>query len=492
MSSNKNNLTGHDRRRKEQAALQQADLDILLSGTRGRKGNENNNKSEKSKLNKKKTTTKKKTADTIIPPPNINGPTYTTNVNLSSLGPDPSTRNNMSSSSSSSSRIRRNSNPKALVEAKEYEKKAMNAMKTSFLTGKFSPDYLFAGPAFRKAAQFFYMAGNTPENNQNAIKNYVLSGECMEKQLMFDAAAMDLTKAAEIVLEIGEEREKAASYYNQAGDYKLQAGDYGRACDMFLNAMNVLEPINLEAAKEYAFKIEEILIPNIENPIAIREAPTGTDIAQKVFLFYLKNEENEEMIREGLEFGEKVVSLSVAHGMKQNCFKTYLSLTIIQIHLDIILADQSYLKHLQNGDYLQSRECECAEDLIRSVKDQDEEKFEKTRKKIQNLYLDSVVMKYLMSMQFSKVTGMDEFDDDDDDDDDNNNNNSSSSSSSKGGVNDDKLNQTAKEQSNANKSEKVEEVHGIQNLSIDSTDNDDNESNKADKNEDVSDDDDIL
>ena len=315
-------------------------------------------------------------------------------------------------------------------EAEEYRIKAKNAMTKSL----FSPIDPIAGAMFyHRAAEAYKLCG---ENRLERLHR-IASGDCQLGHRAFSSAAQEYVRAAELS-EISDEtqgrkRAECTKLYSDAANAWKEAGDLGRFGECMLksafslligNSQNEdgedeeeiiiggrrLMSMNKDAVKAIEAAVETHVpdplnryktfrqtgISAFIDPDASNESDQDEDAILELCQSHLvstsyTNETLFEAVKRFVEYGEYKSALYAAGAVtailehegfatislsRAYCVETILALAIG----DVVTADNYFLQvHLQNNNYLTSRECKLAEDLIRAVKMRDVDDLEGAR-----------------------------------------------------------------------------------------------------------------
>jgi NMD protein affecting ribosome stability and mRNA decay len=120
--------------------------------------------------------------------------------------------------------------------------------------------------------------------------------------------------------------------------------------------------------------------------------PIVIDIYRDTFTFYLRN----AMIDDALTHTAKLVTLYEAMQTQSSAFKTLFSVTILLLSKgDVVSADHTYLQeHLNNAQYISSRECALAEDFITAFKNYDSERLAVAQASSTLHFMDREIIEY--------------------------------------------------------------------------------------------------
>eukprot|EP00499_Haloplacidia_sp_CaronLabIsolate_P015659 CAMPEP_0196797256 /NCGR_PEP_ID=MMETSP1104-20130614/38549_1 /TAXON_ID=33652 /ORGANISM="Cafeteria sp., Strain Caron Lab Isolate" /LENGTH=352 /DNA_ID=CAMNT_0042167661 /DNA_START=102 /DNA_END=1160 /DNA_ORIENTATION=+ len=89
---------------------------------------------------------------------------------------------------------------------------------------------------------------------------------------------------------------------------------------------------------------------------------------------------------------KRVLALWLKHGRQPNVNKLFLTITILQLAKgDVPAADTAFQEHIQNDEYLASRECAAEEELVAACRNFDESGLEEAKKAHVVQYLDAAV-----------------------------------------------------------------------------------------------------
>lgn len=300
-----------------------------------------------------------------------------------------------------------------MKEAESYRDKAKKALTRSLFS---SPDPIAGAMFYHRAAECYKQCG---ENRLERLHR-IASGDCQMGQGAYASAAAEYVRAAELV-EISEEtlerkRAECVKLYSDAAKAWTEEGDKGKAGGCLLKAgfafligddegseqiggasvnlgkMNKDAIKSIEAAIEshvpdplnryHSFRTtghSDFLDPNASPGDPIDDA-TLELCKHHLVTSSFTHETLGKAVNKFVEYGEYKSALyaagSVSAVLESDGFSTislsraYCVETILTLALgDVVAADKNFLEvHLQNNNYLSSRECKLAEDLIRAIK----------------------------------------------------------------------------------------------------------------------------
>jgi hypothetical protein len=304
-----------------------------------------------------------------------------------------------------------------LKEAEEYKQKANKCMQRGFFA---KPDPVAASTFYKRAADAYAAAGEYRMERLYRVQ----SADCNMSLGAWASAAADYTKAAELVLELGDEdvpdpdqrRRQASEYHKKAATAWTEMNEKAKAAGSQVAAAIALNH-GIEArhlSKESLAGMEEAVeahVPDPLNPYA-RYRQTG----HSAFLDPDSEETAERVSPETREFCrnhivtraysheplQQLACVLTEHGeypsalyaagaatavLEQDGLSTltlsrsYVVETILTLAMgDPVAAERAFLdRHVQKTFYLSSRECQLAEELIGAVRTRDAERLEEVR-----------------------------------------------------------------------------------------------------------------
>ena len=301
-----------------------------------------------------------------------------------------------------------------MKEAEEYRKKAKKSLQRTLFS---SPDPIAGAMFYHRAAEAYKLCG---ENRLERLHR-IASGDCQMGHDAYASAAGEYVRAAELA-EMSDEtddrkRAECTKLYSDAAKAWREEGEMGRTGECMLrsgfslliggggeddlidgrrltkmgkDALTVIEgaveshvPDPLNRYKHY----RQTGISSFIDPDAEEDGhEQGVDDAtlemcrNHVVKSSFAHETLTQAIRKFVEYGEFKSALytsgAVSALLESDGFSTitlsraFCAETVLTLALgDVVAADKFFLEvHLQNSNYLQSRECKLAEDLIRAVK----------------------------------------------------------------------------------------------------------------------------
>ena len=343
-----------------------------------------------------------------------------------------------------------------MAEAETYRVKATKAMQKSLFS---SPDPIGASLYYQKAADAYQLCG---ENRLERLHR-IACGDCQLGQNAYASAAACFIRAAELC-EVSDEndgrkRKECGKLYNDAADAFKECGELGRMGECKLKSGlslligldpetdgDVIGNSNITGMDKEALKvIEEAIEAHVPDPLnryrmfrqtgssayidpdatANNDNDEQDDATIQLCLQHLvQNSFSHETLHKAVytlsQWGEYKSALYAAGAAsttleheklatitlsRSYCIETILTLAIG----DVIAADQYFSSiHLQNTNYLSSRECKLAEDLIRAIQRRDWDALEEARSRegtnrnaLANL--DPSVRKTVMGLRVSGV-----------------------------------------------------------------------------------------
>jgi len=285
-----------------------------------------------------------------------------------------------------------------MKEAEEYRDKAKKAMQR----GMFSrPDPIIAGTYYRRAADLYKQCG---ENRLERLHR-VASGDCQRGQEAFSSAAMEYSRAAELVIESEDpdarKRTESNKLYKDAAEMWMSMNEKGKAGQCFVNAASCL----LIGTDEESGKMDKKVLAAFEEAVEahVPDSLNAFGCMRQTGVSAFKGEKDNSLAREQVvtsPFANETLTVAMKKLVQYHEYKSalyaagavttllegdgvstislgrsYLSETILQLAMgDVVAADRTFLEHhLQKNSYLTSRECKLAEDLIRAIKSMDQE-----------------------------------------------------------------------------------------------------------------------
>jgi hypothetical protein len=306
-----------------------------------------------------------------------------------------------------------------MKEAEEYRKKAKKSLQRTLFS---SPDPIAGAMFYHRAAEAYKLCG---ENRLERLHR-IASGDCQMGHDAYAIAAGEYVRAAELA-EVSEEtgerkRAECTKLYADAAKAWREEGEMGRAGECMLRSgFSLLIALGTDQdddllggtrltkmGKDAKTVIEGAVESHVPDPLnryrqfrqtgissfidpdadaeAEAEASTGLDEAtlaicqNHMVKSSFAHETLSQAIQKFIEYGEYKSALYTAGAvsalLEQDGFSTitlsraFCTETILTLALgDVVAADKYFLQvHLQNNNYLSSRECKLAEDLIRAVK----------------------------------------------------------------------------------------------------------------------------
>jgi hypothetical protein len=120
--------------------------------------------------------------------------------------------------------------------------------------------------------------------------------------------------------------------------------------------------------------------------------PNTLEIFRDLFAFYLRN----NMVDDAIAQAERLVVLFQAFQTESSMCKIMFAISVLLLSKgDVVKAEQVYLQeHLNNSQYISSKECALAEDFIMSFKHLDMEKLAAAQASTTLIYVDRDVQDY--------------------------------------------------------------------------------------------------
>ena len=363
--------------------------------------------------------------DTI---PQISSSTSTIpTINKSIPKTGPRRTNNITTSLTGAAKVEK------MKEAEEYRKKAKNAMTKTLFS---SIDPIAGGMFYRRAAEAYKLCG---ENRLERLHR-ITSGDCQLGHGAYGTAAQEYIRAAELCEmsdeKAGRKRAECTKLYKDAANAWKEAGEVARSGECMLRSAFSLLIGNPNAAadddednnddqiviggrklmtmnKEALTAIEAAVESFVPDPLNSYKDFRQTGISAFVDPEATEEEQDEDKIMEMckshlitssytnetlfqaeqkfVEYGEYKSALYTAGAITAvlqhegfatiSLSRSFCNESILALAMgDVVTADRFFLQvHLQNNNYLTSRECKLAEDLIRSVKMRDVDALEVSR-----------------------------------------------------------------------------------------------------------------
>ena len=295
----------------------------------------------------------------------------------------PSNTTTTSSTSSSSYKPRFNAKSglntieksKKLNEAKEHVNKAEEYMKVTMF--KWSPDHLGAAPYFTKAALCYKVA----DELKLAYEMYMKAGNSNDEINAFGASAQEYSKAAEICISMND-IQKAIDTYKLSGQRWGTHGHTNKYAEMLILAAKICLKQNnnddyVMKARECYEEALDMICPTeteAEDLSSIKLAVNLPEVIRDVFTFYIRN----KLYKEALALAFRSLPIFEFTKSDSTLTKMMVNITVLQLlNKDIVAADETYVQtFLGNSLFMNSSECELAEDLINAFKFDDIEKLE--------------------------------------------------------------------------------------------------------------------
>lgn len=379
-----------------------------------------------------RTKTKRQSNAAASMSPSITGSSstmYASNTALGSKSTGPRRTNHVTTSLTGAAKVQK------MKEAEEYRKKAKSALTKKLFS---SPDPIAGAMFYHRAAEAYKLCG---ENRLERLHR-IASGDCQLGHGAFNTAAQEYMRAAELS-EISDEtkgrkRAECTKLYRDAADAYKESGELARSGECMLkSAFSLLigggekeegDDDNLDDEiviggtrlmsmdKDALGAIEVAIERHVPDPLNRYKDLRQTSMS--AFVDPEKSEDDEDEIDEEaliemcrnhivtasytnetlfqavkklVEYGEFKSALyangAITALLEHEGFATislsrsYCIETILALALgDVVTADKHFLQfHLQNNNYLTSRECKLAEDLIRAVKMRDADDMETAR-----------------------------------------------------------------------------------------------------------------
>ncbi|KAL7561121.1 hypothetical protein ACA910_009384 [Epithemia clementina (nom. ined.)] len=312
-----------------------------------------------------------------------------------------------------------------LKEAQEYKEKANKCMQKSFF-GK--PDPVAASTFYKRAADCYQQLGDMGREER---LYRIQSAQCNEMIGAWASVAVDYTRAADLLVQqyesgqsdptIADPALEASSYHQKAAEAYLQMNEKSKSAGAQIKAaiaLNSFGSSGSHLSKQSLMAMEEAVeahVPDILNPFR-RYRQTGKSA------FADQEDEmgpggNGRPSPQALEFArEHMVTASYAHEPLQELVymlvnqyreypsalyaagaatallekdghstisitRMYLTETILLLAMgDAVAAQETFLqRHVQKTFYLNSRECQLAEELFRAILDRNPDVLEEVR-----------------------------------------------------------------------------------------------------------------
>ena len=289
-----------------------------------------------------------------------------------------------------------------MKEAEECRLKAKKCMTRGIFSG---PDPVSAGMWYQKAARLYQKCGD--EDRLERLHR-IASGDCNRGCGAWSTAASEYSRAAELAASSDEtlnrRRSECHKLYRDAADAYVELGDFKKRGDCLVKAaLGLLIEDEVSHAKSSVQsmdsnalrELEEAVEAHVPDPLnpnktyrqtksSMFSSEDGTEVdldlcRQHLVTASYAHETIYTILYALLQYNEYPSALYAAGAatfiLRQDPSTTislsraYLTETIITLALgDVVAAEQSFLNvHLQNNNYLRSRECKLAEDLIRAI-----------------------------------------------------------------------------------------------------------------------------
>ena len=269
---------------------------------------------------------------------------------------------------------------KKIEEAKEESEKGMKYLKKTVFN--WSPDHLAAAPCFENSANAYKAAGEYKLSYMMFIK----ASESHDSCNCSSAAAMACVRAAEVA-KIGLELSFSIESFRKASHYFGVDGKVDKAAEMIYklakeyDANDKLE----EAIAAYMEACDMILPDKLTKTTIDGIYPAILEWMRDAFKCYLKA----NMLQDAIDFANKMIIVFDAFDSELSMCKTMASVTIIQLATgDIIAADRTFLDHLGNNHYINSKECRLAESFVMAIKLSDIDALDKAQRCVDLNYLE--------------------------------------------------------------------------------------------------------
>ena len=269
---------------------------------------------------------------------------------------------------------------KKVEEAKEESEKGMKYLKKTVFN--WSPDHLAAAPCFENSANAYKAAGEYKMSYMMFMK----ASESHEACNCSSAAGMACVKAAEVAkmglnLSFAVESMRKASYFFGVD------GKIDKAAEMIYKLAKEYDSNdNLEEAISAYMEACDMLLPDKLTKVSVDGIhPSILDWMRDAFRCYLKA----NRLQEALDFAGKMVIVFDSFESEMSMCKTMASITIIQLAMgDIVAADQTFLDHLGDKHYINSKECRLAESFVMAIKLSDIDALDKAQRCVDLNYLE--------------------------------------------------------------------------------------------------------
>jgi hypothetical protein len=235
---------------------------------------------------------------------------------------------------------------------------------------------------------------------------FVSAADSHEKADAYASASLALVKAAEVSKMSGDIVECATLLKRAAEDWGMN-GDVSKCAEYFLKAAKETESISASDAKSLYNRACALSWP----PATPKERvamlpPIVIDIYRDTFIFYLRN----DLLDDAIAHTSKLVDLYEALQIQSSLFKILFAVTILLLAKgDVVRADQLYMQdHLNNSQYITSRECALAEDFIMAFKNYDTERLASAQASSTMHFMDREVVEYARKLSLLTVKTQDE------------------------------------------------------------------------------------
>ena len=262
---------------------------------------------------------------------------------------------------------------KKIAEAEVHLDKANKALKVTVFSWK--PDHLSAAPNFEYASNAFKVVGDL--NRAHAVMLQAVDSH--EKADTHAAAALACAKAAQLAQGMGrhdlacEDFERGAELWGVNGDVDKCAETLSKAAKAAAAAAPA--PVANKALTLHRRACDLICPPDASVEAMGRLHPNALATMRDAFAFLLSDKRT---VKDGsaLKHAHRMVRLLRGFEMESSMCKAMCAVTILQLAMgDIAQADATFLQdHLDNKQYIASRECRLAEDFIMATKTHDVDK----------------------------------------------------------------------------------------------------------------------
>lgn len=205
---------------------------------------------------------------------------------------------------------------------------------------------------------------------QEAADVLARAAACSTKDGMHAQAMTCYQRGADLFLRLGRQAE-AIALFRQVSEAALELGDAQRAADALMHAADRAckgapdpgEALGLlREACDLVYDGTEALDPRDVGPRA-----------HEVFVELLGKLLEADLPKEALQVCPKAGALLQANELKSSLAKVYLTEAVLEASVsgDLVKAQETFMQHLGDSDYLRTEECRCEEELLGGLRTRD-------------------------------------------------------------------------------------------------------------------------